>query len=168
MAVLSREIRAIQNPALGATLLASAARGYANASGVNSGMPLPLAFLVLPMLMHEGTSRLIHGTLKKSGLRYFADKFGQSKNAQTDLLLSIQRRAVSMRETTFESLDILFRSRLAVLDTKGALFYATPALAGVLAQLRVEEELHDDSEKLGYWFGLLSPYELSTVLKVSF
>jgi hypothetical protein len=168
MGILGREIRAMQNPALGATLIGAATRGYSDASGVHAGMPMPLAFLVLPVVLHAATNKFVAGTLRKSGLRYFADKFGQSKNAQSDLLLAIQRRAVSMRPMTFEALDILLRSRLAMLNPKKAELFPTDALAGVLKGSQAQKELHADAEKLGYWFGLLSSFELTTILKVAF
>jgi hypothetical protein len=69
-------------------------------------MPLPLSFLVLPIVLHASTYAQVAGTMKKSGLRYFADKFGQAKNSQSDLVLAIQNRAISLRPTTFESLGI--------------------------------------------------------------
>jgi hypothetical protein len=168
MGILGREIRAVQNPAIGATLIAAATRGFTEASGVHAGMPLPLAFLVLPIVLHAATYRLVAGTMKKSGLRYFADKFGQAKNAQSDLVLAIQRRAVLLRSTTFESLDLMLQSGLSVLDSKEAVLSTTNSLTGVLGQIHAEVELHRDAEKLGYWFGLLSPFELSIILKVAF
>ena len=168
MGILGREIRAVQNPAIGATLIAAAARGYGEASGVHAGMPLPLAFLVLPIVLHASTYRLVAGTMKKSGLRYFADKFGQSKNAESDLVLAIQRRAVSWRSTTFESLDVMLQSGMAVLDHKTAELSSTDVLATVLVDVNAERALHENSEKLGHWFGSLTPFELSMVLKVAF
>jgi hypothetical protein len=168
MSILGKEIRAVQNPAIGATLITAAARGFSEASGVHAGMPLPLTFLVLPIVLHAATCELVAGTMRKSGLRYFADKFGQAKNAQSDLVLAIQRRAVSFRTTTFHSLDLMFQSGLAVLDCKKGEISATDSLSKVLDNIRSETELHRDSEKLGYWFGMLTPFELSIILKVAF
>ncbi len=168
MGILSQEVRAVQNPALGATLIAVATRGFSAGSGVHAGMPLPLTFLILPIVLHEATDRLVAGTMKKSGLRYFADKFGQSKNAQSDLVLAIQGRAVAWRNTTFESLDLMLHCGLAVLDYKKAELSSTSALATVLAEIGAGEHLYEDSEKLGYWFGQLSPFELTSILRVAF
>ena len=134
MSVLGREIRAVQNPAIGATLIASATRGFSEASGVHAGMPIPLAFLVLPIVLHAATYRLVASTMKKSGLRYFAEKFGERKNAQSDLVLAIQRRAVSFRPTTFESLDLMLQSGLAVLDYKKATLFTWRQCIGRLAK----------------------------------
>jgi hypothetical protein len=168
MGALAREIRAVQNPALGATIITSAARGYADAGGVHAGMPLPLTFLVLPIILHASTSRMITSTLKKSGLRYFVEKFSQSKVAQSDLVLAIQRRATSMRPLTFESLDIALQTGLAILDSKKAEISGTDLLEKILARASAAKSLHSDSEKLGYWMGQLTPFELSVILKVAF
>jgi hypothetical protein len=168
MGILGREIRRVQNPAIGATLIASAARGFSEGSGVHAGMPLPLAFLVLPIVLHTATYRFVAGTMKKSGLRYFADKFGERKNAQSDLVLAIQARAISLRPVSFESLDLMLLSGIAVLDHKKAELSATDSLVRVLGLIQAEKELHRDAEKLGYWFGLLTPFELTMILKVAF
>jgi hypothetical protein len=168
MGVLGREIRAVQNPAMGATLIAAATKGFTDASDVHAGMPLPLAFLVLPIVLHPDTYRFVAGTLRKSGLRYFADKFGQTKNAKSDVLLAIQRRALSLRPITFESLDLMLQARLAVLDYKKAELSTTALLTEVIGNIGAETDLHRDSEKLGHWFGALTPFELSTILKVAF
>jgi ABC-three component (ABC-3C) system Middle Component 3 len=123
--ILGREVRSVQNPAIGATLIATATRGFSEASTVHAGMPLPLAFLVLPIILHAATNQLIASTMKNSGLRYFADKFGWAKNAQPDLILAIQSRALSLRPTTFEALDLMFRSGLANIDRTQATIFAT-------------------------------------------
>jgi hypothetical protein len=168
MPVLGREIRAVQNPAIGATLIAAASKGFSEASGIHAGMPIPLAFLVLPIVLHASTYRLVATTMKKSGLRYFTEKFSERKNAQSDLVLAIQKRAISFRTTTFESLDVMLQSGLAVLDYKNATLSPTESLTKVLALVQAEKELHRDAEKLGYWFGQLTPFELTMTLKVAF
>jgi hypothetical protein len=168
MSVLGREIRAMQNPAIGATLIASAIRGFSEASGVNAGMPLPLTFLVLPITLHAATYEMVAHTLKKSGLRYLSDKFGQAKHSQSDLVLAIQARALSFRAITFESLNIMLHSEIAILEPKKGEVWASEKLEHVLDMIQSEKELHKNSEKLGYWFGMLTPFELSSILKVAF
>jgi len=168
MGVLGREARAIQNPALGGTLIAAAAHGFAEGSGVNAGMPLALSFLILPIVLHAATFEQLRGTLRKSGLRYFSDKFSRPKIAQSDVLLAIQARAIAMRQTTFASLDVILQSRLAVLDCKRAELFPTELLQKVLTSSHSEEDLYRESDKLGFWFGSVTPFELSIILKVAF
>lgn len=62
----------------------------------------------------------------------------------------------------------MLHSKLAVLDHKKAELSATDSLTEILGKICAEMELHRDSEKLGYWFGLLTPFELSSILKVAF
>ena len=168
MGRLGREIRSVQNPALGATLIASATSGYAVGSGTNAGMPLPLAFLILPIVLHAATYELLSGTMKKSGLRLFAEKFSQAKNAQSDLILAIQNRAIAMRPITFEALDTMLCSGIVALDEKSATLFASESLGRVLVGITASRKLHTDSEKLGFWFGQVTAFELSSTLKVAF
>jgi len=59
MAILNREVRAIQNPALGSVLIWRAASSYQKNHKTASFIPLPLCFLILPIVFHEETSALI-------------------------------------------------------------------------------------------------------------
>jgi len=62
----------------------------------------------------------------------------------------------------------MLRSGLAILDYKKGELSPTEALPENLAEVITERALHENSEKLGHWFGLLTPFELSTILKVAF
>src|SRR3546814_16848028 len=66
------EVDLIQNPALGALLLWRFARTYQGE--VAREVPLHLAFLVLPMVLHQGSRNEIVSTRKASGLTLFAAK----------------------------------------------------------------------------------------------
>jgi hypothetical protein len=68
MAILSKEVRAIQNPALGSVLIWRAASSYQKNHPTGSFMPLPLSFLILPVLFHEETSALVAGTRTSSAI----------------------------------------------------------------------------------------------------
>lgn len=75
MSGLNQETRNVQNPALGAMLLWRFTVGYEEASKVKAPAPLPVLFIVLPMMFHQETSDLISSTLKASGLRNYVNKF---------------------------------------------------------------------------------------------
>jgi hypothetical protein len=62
MAILNKEVRAIQNPALGSVLIWRAASSYQKCHQTGAFMPLPLPFLILPIILHEETSALVTGT----------------------------------------------------------------------------------------------------------
>ena len=107
MAILNREVRAIQNPALGSILIWRAASSYQKTHLTSDFMPLPLAFLVLPILYHEETASLVTTTRTASGLRKLTEKFRSARRSQkTDLLLAVGGRATAMRELSWESLRL--------------------------------------------------------------
>jgi len=100
--MLLDEIDAIQNPALGATLIWRSVCGFYSASGKTDGAPMILAFLVLPLVFNEDLREVIGSTYKSSGIRKFESKFDK----QADLLLSIQERAKAMLDLSRRSLAI--------------------------------------------------------------
>lgn len=168
MAILNREVRAIQNPALGAVLIWRSASTYQANHPTSDFMPLPLAFLVLPVLYHEQTAALVGSTRTASGLRKLTEKFRSAEESKTDLLLAVGGRATSMRELSWESLRLAFTSNILALDTaKGALLSLseTPLVSGVPHQIR---PMLNNAEKLGAWFSSLTMYEIGLQMQVTF
>lgn len=165
MTSLSREVRSVQNPALGATLIWRFIVGYSNQSAGRPQVPLPLAFMVLPIVLHEETCKVLRSTQSDSGLFAFADKFSRSDSLRADLLLSIQPRIDQFKKLTWESLQVAFDRRLISLDpaTPTVTTLLTTPPAGVPTSVR---PLLDNSEKLGVWCAQLTLFEISSVLKV--
>jgi Family of unknown function (DUF6521) len=164
---LSREVRAVQNPALAAMLLWRCASEYSATSDRAGRIPLPLLFLVLPILLHRETAELVAATQKTSGLRKFVEKFQLASHSKTDLLLSIATRAVAMRDLTSRGLGIAVTCHLLAFDNDDASAYTlsdTPAVAGIPQSVR---PLLVGAEKLGSWFAQSSLYEISLLLQVS-
>lgn len=167
MPVLAREVDAVQNPALGASLLWRFAVGYSGARKVPESTPLPILFVVLPLLYHEESARLITSTRLASGLRAFVGKFSDSTNVELDLLLALQRRAHQMRRQTLEALRLAVSTRLLTLER---------ASAEVIVLSRTEpskvassiQSMMRNAEKLGGWFGAVSVFELASQLHVRF
>lgn len=165
MSSLTKEVRAVQNVALGSTLIWRFVVGHSKASNTSAAPTLPLAFVVLPIVLHEDTMNLIASTRTDSGLHAFADKFSWSENQRADLLLSIHSRVVTMRELSWKSLTLAVERRLVAIATSRAeiisLSQATPA--GVPASIK---PLLGGAEKLGAWCSRLSLLEVCSVLKV--
>lgn len=168
MNTLSKEIRAIQNPALGALLLWRFSKGYEKGSENQASSPLPLLFLVMPILLHPQMSEFVRSTQEASGLRAFAGKFTTSKESKNDLLLSINKRAIRMRHLTLKSLTIAIATHLiTVVHEEGTVL----SLNGTFPISRLPKTivtLVTSAEKLGIWFSLLSLHEISIILKVRF
>lgn len=168
MNTLSKEYRAVRNPALGSLLIWRFCVGYYEHNRRATPAPLPVTFLVLPILMHEQTAQLVASTLRSSGLRKFAEKFSSSAEAKTDLLLALGTRATQMRPLTLDSLRLALYGNLVGLDPAAAAIFplstTTPSY-GIPESVR---PLLANAEKLGSWCSQVTPYEVGLALKVAF
>src|SRR3954464_4855820 len=104
MSVLSQESRAVQNPALGATLLWRFASAFTDTHQTKDSPVLPLAYIVLPIVYHRETCELVAGTQRQTGLHGFVEKFSRPEVAKSDLLLAIHTRTLELRNLSTESL----------------------------------------------------------------
>ncbi|HTW90284.1 MAG TPA: three component ABC system middle component [bacterium] len=167
MKTLAQETRNVQNPALGAGLLWRFACGYTQEHPTHEPVPLPLLFVVLPIVLHEQTESIVASTQGASGLRAFATKFGKSENSMQDVLLAVHDRAAALRTLTRESLRIALMAHLIGLSTDAAAIplSRTPAGAGMPPETR---RLMKSAERLGAWCGRLTIHEVAATLKVRF
>lgn len=165
MSSLTREVRIIQNPALGAALIWQFVAGYSAASKISAPVPLPLTFLVLPIIFHEDTLEVVRRTQLATGLYAFADKFSRHENMQADLLLAIHSRVIALRSLSWRSVQIAVERRLLTLVPKQAevIALSTSPASGVPSTIR---PLVENANKLGVWCSQLSLIEICSVLKV--
>ena len=116
MGNLVKEFYNIQNPALSAYLLSRFSLGYMEE---NQDMaPMPLLFIVLPMMYKKEIVDFIASTQKKSGLRFFADKFTEKKNSNKDLILQIQNTSQRYKVMTLEAIGIGMSGKLFEIQNK--------------------------------------------------
>jgi hypothetical protein len=127
--------------------------------------PLPLAFLVLPLVLHRPTLEFIGSTWKTSGLALFAAKLAD----QRENLLAVHERALVLRRLTLQSLGVGVTARLLKVE------YETAGLRGYRLDAkekpRLPERLRPFSaapEKLGYWFYKAGLHQVAVALKVEF
>jgi len=168
MNVLGKETRNVQNPALGATLIWQFTVGYSEGSEVKAPTPLPLLFIVLPIIYHQETAAFIKSTLKASGLRAFVNKFDETKTSKSDLIISIHERARAMQSLTRHSLSLAVASDLIAIDAQsGAAFpmTRTQPKVGIPDSVR---DMMKAAEKLGFWCSKLTLHEIAITLKVAF
>ena len=161
------EVRNVQNPALGAGLLWRFACGYSEAHPRREPVPLPLLFVVLPIILQEQVEELVAGTQKASGLRVFAGKFAKSANSMQDLLMGIHDRVLLLRRLSKESLALALATRLLHLETTAGVIALSQveAVAGIPLEVR---RMMKSAEKLGLWCGQLTMHEIATILKLRF
>jgi len=163
MTTILHEVQAMQNPALGAGLLWRFVCGHSPSSSPK-GTPLPLAFVVLPLVFHARTVEEVEGTLAKSGLRKFQGKFSKKDG---DILLSLQPRMLAMRDLTLRSLRIGFRAGLITLVPSEAVLWPRSTTLPP-DQPKAVTELLKAAEKLGMWCNDVSLFEVAGLLKVDF
>ena len=164
---LSREVDAVQNAALAAVLLWRFCVTYATTRQAPSSTPVPVLFVVLPLLFDEDTASLVASTKKSSGLRLFAGKFTESTHAKADVLLSLEKRARELRAQTLEALSLALKAKLLFLEPLAGEVIALSEAAPQSLPESVRPLIRS-AEKLGTWSGSLSLFELSTVLHVTF
>lgn len=157
------EIELVQNPALGAALLWKFTRAYQAEKAAE--VPLHLSFLVLPLLMHQGSLKAIASTHTTSGLTLFAAKFG----AQRENLLAVHDRTLALRPLTLKSIGLGVQSRLLSVDYEAATLRGN-SLDGSKAPRPPErlKAMPPAAEKLGYWFSKMDIRQIASALRVEF
>ena len=166
MGKLAREFYNIQNPALSAYLLSRFSLGYMEE---NQDMtPMQLLFIVLPMLYKKEIVDFIEATQKKSGLRFFADKFTEKKNSNRDLILQIQNASQRYKIMTLEAIGMGMVGKLFDIQKDA---YVLPLEGNIISFKTKSKELKKmgkAAEKLGIWCSRLTLMEISQILKVRF
>jgi hypothetical protein len=136
--MLSDAINDVQNPALCACILWKFVRGYDSASPQGKGSPLPLAFLVLPIILQPTSRGLLQSTQEASGLLAFAGKFryppahlakrmvdGVEVRAGRDQWFILNERCKDLRSLTLRSLSMGVATGLLQLDPKAGTLKAS-------------------------------------------
>jgi hypothetical protein len=158
------ELEIIQNPALGAFALWRFGVGYQSDDGRPA--PLPVFFLVLPLVLHRHTLNLISSTQRASGLALFAAKLAEER----ENLLAVHGRALTLRRLSLQSLAMGVSRRLLTVNAEDATARANTADATLRVPV-LPDRLSGFSrapEKLGYWFSRLSLYQAASMLLVDF
>lgn len=158
------EIGLVQNPALGAYALWKFGLAYQDRDGTQP--ILPLAFLVLPIVLHKRTMELVIKTNKASGLFLFAGKLGE----QREELLALHDRVHALRQLTLESIVVGEQSRLLSIDVVQASIRANALNGDLKVPILPERTKWIDSvcEKLGYWFAAVPDQQVVHTLNVEF
>jgi hypothetical protein len=159
------ELDIVQNPAIGAYLIWQSTLGYQE-SGADA-TPIPLAFLVLPMLLHRPTFDEVVSTRKASGLPLFAAKFDKER----EILMGIHGRALQLRALSLQSIGVAATSKLVRIDYKAAALHGYPLdLLGVRKPTLPGrlKGFASAADKLGYWFSKLGLPQIASTLRVDF
>lgn len=165
---LGQEVWDLQNPAFGAVLQWRFVTAHHDTAPPGVDCPLPLVFLVLPVILHAESAALVRGTKRRSGLRAFASKFRATPGLGVDALLALQRRAGDMRGLSHRAFQLATASALLRCELETGVV-RVPRTQAMPARWPAEvRQLGSLAEKFGAWCGALSLYEVSTTLKVRF
>ncbi|KVN79213.1 three component ABC system middle component [Burkholderia ubonensis] len=158
------EAALVQNEALGAYALWKFGLGYQDRDG--HAATLPLAFLVLPLVLHSPTLAMVLSTHKASGLHLFAGKLGDKRED----LIAIHSRAMALRRLTLGSLVSSEQSGLIRLDPVTATIWSNGPYDDLRMPVLPERirRLGPACEKIGYWFAGLTDQQIVYTLKVEF
>lgn len=157
------EVDLVQNPALGALLLWRFARAYQGE--VAREVPLHLAFLVLPMVLHQGSRNEIVSTRKASGLTLFAAKLGE----QRENLLAIHDRTRALRPLTLRSIGQGVQARLLSVDYPLATLRGNALETGEPANpSETIKNMLSAADKVGSWFTKMDTLQIAATLRVEF
>ena len=164
--IQTKEFYNIQNPALSAYLLSRFSLGYMEE---NQDMaPMPLLFIVLPMMYKKEIVDFIASTQKKSGLRFFADKFTEKKNSNKDLILQIQNTSQRYKVMTLEAIGIGMSGKLFEIQKDAYVLPLEDNISSFKTKSKELEKMGKAAEKLGIWCSRLTLMEISQILKVRF
>lgn len=166
MSVLTREVDAIQNPAVGSLLVWRFACHYRASHRESAAAPFFGAFFVLPLILTEEYCSVIRSTQMESGLRLFIDKFAQPKLNQADSLLRIHSLVGAHRRLTLESLQLAVHANLVAIESRvgppSIVPQTTTMPSGVEDHI---QQLARQAEKFGAWCADLTLFELTQLLK---
>jgi hypothetical protein len=158
------ELEIVQNPALGGYALWRFGVGFQSEDSRPAAVPL--AFLVLPLLLHQPTLKMIISTQRASGLALFAAKLGHER----ENLLAVHERALALRRLSLQSIAMGVNNRLLTIDYNAATLRANTADES-LRKPSLPERIRGFSgaaDKLGYWFSKLGLHQVASTLAVEF
>lgn len=149
------EAQLVQNVALGATLIWRFVTSYDQAA--KTACPLPLCFVVLPILFHHATRDETISTNPGSPLAKFVQKFDQKREE----LLAIHERMLAMKALSLRSVQLAAERGLIAIHPADGAVYASPT-AKLSAQRRPEalRPMLRAAEKLGGW---CAPHDLAHI-----
>jgi ABC-three component (ABC-3C) system Middle Component 3 len=156
------EQRVVQNTSLASEAIWQAVYAAFEAKGRAEGVPLPLAFLVLPLAFHQRTSMVLASKTQPGALyKALAD--------DREITVGLQMRMQAMSDLTFQALSIGFHAGLLPLDQNRERQLipgrSTPPVAHATDEVK---GTMNAAKRIGQAFAELSLVQLCTHLNISF
>ncbi|WP_321807367.1 three component ABC system middle component [Burkholderia sp. BCC1993] len=140
--MLTKEMWQVQNPGLGAALIWMFGRAYESKAGV--AVPLPYAFVTIPLLYNKAVLDVVSKT--KKGLRKIEEKLSKDES----IAAMTQMNALSMRSLSSESLAIALRAGLVSIQLDEATYRTQETTPPELGE-SMPKAFVKSAEKLGRW-----------------
>lgn len=145
----TKEVAYLLNPAFCGRILYGAVKKYNEIS--NRAFPFPLIYLVLPLVLHKNTRRLINS---KTAMLVWVQKY-------PELFIGFAQRASDLVEITNEAVELLLQSGLLQLTNEAGLQVNKTIRAMSKTRFTDDEikECVDKSEHVGKWFAVAGSTE---------
>jgi hypothetical protein len=156
------EQRVVQNTGLAAEAIWQAVREAYDAKGRADGVPLPLAFLVLPLTFHQRTATVLAAKTQPGA-------FYKALADDREITVGLQLRMEAMSERTFQALSIGFHTGLLLLDQDHQRQLIpgrkTQPVAHATNEVKV---ILNAAKRVGHAFAEMTPEQISAHLNVRF
>lgn len=144
------EVANLLNPAFAGALLRLSLDGYAREA--RSGMPFELAFLVLPICLHTGTTNRMPVSPSRTPIHAWLQG-----DANRDVLISFPDRLKSLVPFTREAILFAAQRGVVTIDDGGLLGVGPSRLSGITTFRNSGGEIKEASRRAeftGRWFAL--------------
>lgn len=164
----AQEIALVQNKALGSALMFKTIKSFEKNSSANSGCPIHLLFLVLPILLQKDICSLLASTNPSSGIRKFSNKFTAPNEKKADLLFRIHGQTKLYRELSWESFLLGIKANMfTIIPDEGKAITFRGNIPAKYEHQSIKP-MFRGADRLGKWFSQKSMFEIANTLKVRF
>ena len=147
--IRKKEVAYLLNPAFCSRTLYGAIKKYNEVS--NRAFPFPLIYLVLPLVLHKSTRKLIN---VKTTMLVWVQKY-------PELFIGFAQRASDLVEITNEAVELLLQSELVQLTNEAGL-QVNRTIKAMSKTKFVDDEIKEcinKSEHVGKWFAVAGSTE---------
>lgn len=158
------DVKYVQNPAIGASVLWKFVCGYYQKE--NKPVPFPLLFVVLPIVFRQDLCAVVKSTQKASGLSKVSEKLFDKK--ENDSIHFVNKTAIQLRPLTLEAFNIAVETNLFAMLPESATIFPVTTKMSKYTPKGDSKDMINAAEKLGSWCSELTMLEISKWLKVRF
>lgn len=161
MPINDPEFTAIQNEALGATILWTFCRHYADNDTAGNGPQLPLLMPVLPLIFNaRATSSLFR--------RNLVGGLFKAVTEDRTLMLGLQDRMEKMSGQTFGAINLGIAAGILAYDSDSARIISINRFKPEGLSFGDANKMRYAAKRLGVWFATMQTSQVALLLRISF